>query len=94
MQTAAQWVGSSAIGASMLISGPTARKLTQISYDVDPARDIFGTAGVQAIKKARQLHEPASLSTLVGVARIELATPAMSTQCSTTELHAHERWAD
>ena len=26
---------------------------------------------------------------LVGVARIELATPAMSTQCSTTELHAH-----
>jgi hypothetical protein len=25
----------------------------------------------------------------VGVARIELATPAMSTQCSTTELHAH-----
>jgi hypothetical protein len=24
----------------------------------------------------------------VGVARIELATPAMSTQCSTTELHA------
>ena len=27
---------------------------------------------------------------MVGVARIELATPAMSTQCSTTELHAHE----
>ena len=26
---------------------------------------------------------------MVGVARIELATPAMSTQCSTTELHAH-----
>src|SRR3546814_5974734 len=26
---------------------------------------------------------------VVGVARIELATPAMSTQCSTTELHAH-----
>ncbi len=25
----------------------------------------------------------------MGVARIELATPAMSTQCSTTELHAH-----
>lgn len=28
---------------------------------------------------------------MVGVARIELATPAMSTQCSTTELHAHTR---
>ena len=28
---------------------------------------------------------------MVGVARIELATPAMSTQCSTTELHAHPR---
>src|SRR5690242_40919 len=27
---------------------------------------------------------------MVGVARIELATPAMSTQCSTTELHARE----
>ncbi len=26
---------------------------------------------------------------MVGVARIELAAPAMSTQCSTTELHAH-----
>ena len=26
---------------------------------------------------------------MVGVARIELATPAMSTQCSTTELYAH-----
>src|SRR3546814_15174885 len=26
---------------------------------------------------------------MVGVARIELATPAMSTQCSTTELHAN-----
>ncbi len=25
----------------------------------------------------------------MGVARIELATPAMSTQCSTTELYAH-----
>ena len=31
------------------------------------------------------LHE----KNMVGVARIELATPAMSTQCSTTELHAH-----
>src|SRR5690349_10908515 len=30
---------------------------------------------------------------MVGVARIELATPAMSTQCSTTELHAHPREA-
>ena len=30
---------------------------------------------------------------MVGVARIELATPAMSTQCSTTELHAHVRKA-
>jgi hypothetical protein len=29
---------------------------------------------------------------MVGVARIELATPAMSTQCSTTELHAHSGW--
>ena len=28
---------------------------------------------------------------MVGVARIELATPAMSTQCSTTELHAHRQ---
>ena len=26
---------------------------------------------------------------MVGVARFELATPAMSTQCSTTELYAH-----
>lgn len=26
---------------------------------------------------------------MVGVARIELATPAMSTRCSTTELYAH-----
>lgn len=26
---------------------------------------------------------------LVGVPRIELGTPAMSTQCSTTELYAH-----
>jgi hypothetical protein len=31
---------------------------------------------------------------MVGVARIELATPAMSTQCSTTELHAHGSWAN
>ena len=29
------------------------------------------------------------LENMVGVARIELATPAMSTQCSTTELYAH-----
>ena len=29
---------------------------------------------------------------MVGVARIELATPAMSTQCSTTELHARREW--
>ncbi len=29
------------------------------------------------------------LEPMVGVARIELATPAMSTQCSTTELYAH-----
>lgn len=30
---------------------------------------------------------------MVGVARIELATPAMSTQCSTTELYAHGKRA-
>ena len=27
---------------------------------------------------------------MVGVGRIELPTPAMSTQCSTTELYAHD----
>ena len=32
---------------------------------------------------------PENEEKMVGVARIELATPAMSTQCSTTELHAH-----
>ena len=39
-------------------------------------------------KKTRQ---PIGLAgfLMVGVARIELATPAMSTQCSTTELYAH-----
>ena len=31
---------------------------------------------------------------MVGVARIELATPAMSTQCSTTELHAHTHFQE
>ena len=31
---------------------------------------------------------------MVGVARIELAATAMSTQCSTTELHAHTFWGD
>ena len=31
---------------------------------------------------------------MVGVARIELATPAMSTQCSTTELHAHTYFSE
>src|SRR5215217_2955975 len=34
-----------------------------------------------------------SRAKMVGVARIELATPAMSTQCSTTELHAHSSGA-
>ena len=36
-------------------------------------------------RRAADLSSPAAM---VGVARIELATPAMSTQCSTTELHA------
>jgi hypothetical protein len=27
---------------------------------------------------------------MVGVERVELPTPAMSTQCSTTELYAHD----
>ena len=39
-------------------------------------------------QKPRQTVDLAGF-TMVGVARIELATPAMSTQCSTTELHAH-----
>ena len=39
-------------------------------------------------EKARQVPDLASFL-MVGVARIELATPAMSTQCSTTELYAH-----
>src|SRR5206468_6166011 len=36
-------------------------------------------------------HVTAEEGKMVGVARIELATPAMSTQCSTTELHAHPK---
>jgi hypothetical protein len=39
-------------------------------------------------EKARQVVDLAGFL-MVGVARIELATPAMSTQCSTTELYAH-----
>ena len=53
---------------------------------------MVGTAPNRTIpnrrEKARQLVELTGLI-MVGVARIELATPAMSTQCSTTELHAH-----
>ena len=53
----------------------------------------------QAIALNRLSHEKARQRgcagglLMVGVARIELATPAMSTQCSTTELHAHEEGA-
>ena len=39
------------------------------------------------IEKPRRTRSPPGFS-MVGVSRIELATPAMSTQCSTTELHA------
>lgn len=35
------------------------------------------------------MNEYIAKENMVGVARIELATPAMSTQCSTTELYAH-----
>ena len=35
------------------------------------------------------MHGDIAKEHMVGVARIELATPAMSTQCSTTELYAH-----
>lgn len=56
------------------------------------AGQILGTEGVERcrldIKKPRQPIKVAGFL-MVGVARIELATPAMSTQCSTTELHAH-----
>ena len=44
-------------------------------------------------KKPANSRELAGFLEMVGVARIELATPAMSTQCSTTELHAHKRRA-
>ena len=43
------------------------------------------TSGQQKSPPAHRAGGPL----MVGVARIELATPAMSTQCSTTELHAH-----
>ena len=45
---------------------------------------------VSAPKKRAPDHvDRRPLLRMVGVARIELATPAMSTQCSTTELYAH-----
>src|SRR6478672_4071163 len=47
-------------------------------------RDAFGAAEFDACEIHAALERK-----MVGVARIELATPAMSTQCSTTELHAH-----
>ena len=45
------------------------------------------TTGNPEMKKPANANALAGFS-VVGVARIELATPAMSTQCSTTELHA------
>ena len=39
-------------------------------------------------QKAREVSDFAGLF-VVGTVRIELTTPAMSTQCSTTELRAH-----
>lgn len=47
-----------------------------------------GSAPPPGKQKPRQTVDLTGFS-MVGVARIELATPAMSTQCSTTELHAH-----
>ena len=42
--------------------------------------------GVGRIKKPATR---AGFQSMVGVGRVELPTPAMSTQCSTTELYAH-----
>src|SRR3546814_16469501 len=46
-------------------------------------------AGSSASSSGRTIIRVSKGEKMVGVARIELATPAMSTQCSTTELHAH-----
>ena len=51
------------------------------------ARQVAGNALSPESKSPGNPRIPGAL--MVGVARIELATPAMSTQCSTTELHAH-----
>ena len=53
----------------------------------DPA-SLLNEAKMAKSKKPCQADRLAGLF-MVGVARIELATPAMSTQCSTTELYAH-----
>ena len=42
--------------------------------------------GTQVIQKTRRITAGFAM---VGVERVELPTPAMSTQCSTTELYAH-----
>ena len=50
-------------------------------------------AAIVAVKLLTIMHEDIAKENMVGVARIELATPAMSTQCSTTELYAHSAGA-
>ena len=70
---------------------------TSVGRLVDPSRKPHARSRqchrAESIEKARQVIDLAGFS-MVGVARIELATPAMSTQCSTTELHAHGSWAN
>src|SRR5690606_6319915 len=57
------------------------------SRSASNAASVRFMAGSQTLKSPPG-QRPERAFWMVGVARIELATPAMSTQCSTTELHA------
>ncbi len=64
--------------------------IRQIGENLIPRLTAFAQAATQSQKRKRPPHRLMGRPfRMVGVGRVELPTPAMSTQCSTTELYAH-----